>query len=130
MSFAFSQAELDSMRADQEGHMMDTCVILTSEDGTLNEFNEADNPNDQESDVVACALDMRSSSERQNAQTTVIQYDATVRLPIGTVVKENSRIKILTRFGETLTPSLTYDIAAPIQRGPSGIRYALKKTVI
>lgn len=129
-AFAFSQAELDSMRADQEGHMMDTCVIVTVEDGTLNEFNEADNPNEHESEEMACALDMRSSSERGTAQMTTIQYDATVRLPIETVLKENARIKFLTRFGEALTPPLTYEIAAPIQRGPSGIRYALRKVVV
>ena len=57
--FAFLQEELDSMRIDQEGHMMDTCAIITVEEGALNEFNEADSPNPTEQEAIDCGLDMR-----------------------------------------------------------------------
>jgi len=131
--FAFLQEELDSMRIDQEGHMMDTCAIITVEEGALNEFNEADSPNPTEQEAIDCGLDMRpsdrSSDERHTGQMTIVQYDATIRLPITTVVKETNQVKILTRFGETVD-NLVYEIVSPIQRGPSGIRLRLRKVVI
>lgn len=131
----FDATDLLNMRGAQTDHMMDVCVVLSYAAGTLNEFNEADAPTYTETSVVACGLDMAPNTGRNRGgennltEMTVIQYDAVLRMPISTLVKETDRIKILSRFGEQIDP-LTYEIVSPIQRGPSGIRLMLKKIVV
>ena len=127
--FSFSSDELGEMRATQVGHMLDECVILAYAEGTRNEFNEADEPTYTAGDHLPCGLDMRSGSERGGFQMTQIQYDATLRLPIKTVIKEKDRVQIIARFGEYIDP-ITFDIVSPAQRGPSGIRILLRKAVV
>lgn len=125
----FTELDLLDMRTAQDDHMQDRCVILSYTPGTLNEYNESDTPVETISAEIACGLDMRPSSERHNPDMTLITYDATLRLPIATAVKETDKIRITKRFGETIT-SLTYEIVSPMQRGPSGIRLMLRKIVI
>lgn len=133
-AFAFAQDELDAMRTAQKGHMLDTCVILSFSAETANEFGEYDAPAYDESQSTECGLDMRQDvrlgQERHGQDMTIINYDAILRLPIDIVVKETDRIRVTRRFGEALETALTYEIAAPIQRGPSGIRVRLRKVVV
>lgn len=127
--FAFTTDDLAMMRETQTDHMLDECVVLSYAAGTRNEFNEADAPSYTDSDPMPCGLDMRPSSERHGQEMTAIQFDATLRLPINTEVKETDRIRIISRFG--LYPGeLTYEIVSPIQRGPSGIRVILRKVTV
>lgn len=128
MSYLFDEAELDGMREAQENHMMDTCVVLSYAAETLNEFNEADAPTYTSSSAISCGLNMYAGQERRGGDMTVVQYDGVLRLPIGTTVKETDRIQITKRFGESIT-ALTYEIVSPIERGPSGLRILLRKTV-
>ncbi len=127
--YYFSSDELSEMRTAQVGHMLDECVILAYAEGTRNEFNEADEPTYTAGDPLPCGVDMRSGSERGGFQMTQIQYDATLRLPIKTVIKEKDRVQIIARFGEYIDP-ITFDIVSPAQRGPSGIRILLRKAVV
>lgn len=126
----FTQTDLTNMRAAQNDHMQDFCKVLSYTAGTLNEFNEADAPTYPESIGTVCGLDMRPGSERHGQNMTVIEYEATLRLPIEVTLKETDRIQVTHRFGEALDTALTYSIAAPIQRGPSGIRLLLNKVVV
>lgn len=127
--FSFSADELAGMREAQRDHMLDECVALVYADGTVNELNEADAPTYTAGDPLPCGLDMRSGSERHGPDMTVIQYDASIRLPLSTSLKETDHIQIVGRFGE-FHDTLTYEIVSPIQRGPSGIRLLLKKVVV
>ena len=128
LDFSFTSEELEGMRDEQTGHMLDMCVILTYAEGTLNEFNEADAPTFTESAPVECGLDMRPSSRRFGEEMTVIQYDATLRLPLHTPVTEKDHIRVVSRFAE-FHDTLDYEIVSPIQRGPSGIRIYVRKVV-
>lgn len=132
LDFSFTPDELEGMRDEQTGHMLDMCVILTYAEGTLNEFNEADAPTFTESAPVECGLemvsDMRSTARRFNEEMTVIQYDAVLRLPLHTPITEKDHIRIVARFGE-MHNTLDYEIVSPIQRGPSGIRFLMRKVV-
>ena len=76
---------------------------------------------------IACGLDMRPGYERHGIEKTVVEYDATVRVPITTTVDMRDRFRVTKRFGETLATALVFDIVAPAQRGPSGIRLLLKR---
>jgi hypothetical protein len=131
----FTADDLVNMRGAQTDHMMDQCVILSYSAGTVNEFGEADTPTYTEQAVLACGLDMAPNTGRSRggenylSEMTVVQYDAIVRLPVLTVVKETDRIRMIGRFDEPIE-DLTYEIVSPIQRGPSGIRLNLRKVVV
>lgn len=129
MTNYFSTDELDEMRAAQDGHMMDECVVLVYAEGTRNEFNEDDAATYTAGSALACGLNMQPGSQRHEATMTVIEYDATIRLPIDTALKETDRVQVTKRFGESID-ALTFDVMAPIQRGPSGLRVFLRKMVV
>ena len=126
LDYDFTAADLTDMRAAQDGHMMDTgniqpITLTTDSYGQVVESwpsNSAD---------IACGLDMRSGSERHGIDKVIVEYDATVRLPIGTAINLQDRFRVTKRHNETLTTALTFDIIAPIQRGASGIRLLLRK---
>ena len=120
----FSASELADMRTTQSGHMLDECVMQThsSSRNTMGEQLDAWT----DGSTTACGLDMRTGSERRGARNTLVEYDATLRLPIATTVTEKMRVKITKRYGESVT-ALVYDIVSPVQRGPSGIRLLLRK---
>jgi hypothetical protein len=126
--FIFTVDDLAMMREAQTDHMLDECVILSYAAGTANEYNEADAPVYTAGNSLICGIDMRSGSERHGQEMTVIQYDATLRLPIETLLKETDRVQIISRFCEYHAYPM-YEIVSPIQRGPSGIRVLLRKIV-
>lgn len=129
MSYLFTADDLDFMREVQDGHMQDTCVVLSFAAGSQNEFGEYDAPTYTAGSAIDCGLEMQPGFERDGSEMTLIEYDAVLRLPIDTTVKETDRIKVTDRYAEN-TDDLTYWIVAPIQRGPSGIRLRLKKLVV
>lgn len=122
----FTSAELTDMRTAQDGHMMDTCYLQTYS-RTFNTFGEPVETWTDAENSTACGLEMKPGRELRMKDKTPVEYDAIIRLPIATVPDEKDRIKITKRFGETITPSLVFEIVAPIQRGPSGIRLLLRK---
>jgi head-tail adaptor len=126
MSYQFTAADLVSMRAAQDGHMLDTCDIQAIST-TTDSFGQVVESWPSDASDIACGLDMRPGAERHGADKTVVEYDATVRLPIGTTVDLRSRIRVTKRFNESLSTPLVFGIAAPIQRGPSGVRLLLKR---
>jgi hypothetical protein len=126
--FSFSADDLEEMREAQTDHMLDRCEILSYTAGTANEFNEYDAPTYPASFESECGLDMRSGSERHGLDNTIIQYDATLRMPLSAPAKETDRINVYSRFGE-YPDAITYEIVSPIQRGPSCIRLLLRKVV-
>lgn len=122
----FTAAELEYMREVQEEHMMDICVFQTHT-FTADAYNQqVESWVDGESDIV-CGLEMRPGSERRNQDMTVLTYDATLRVPIDTVIDVKERVKIKKRHGETLATPLVYDIVGTEQRGASGIRFLLRR---
>ena len=124
--YQFSDTELETMRTAQDGHMLDTGNMqpVTLAQDSFGQVVESWPSN---STSIACGLDMRSGSERHGADKTNVTYDATVRLPIGTAVELRDKFRITKRFGETLATALVFEIVAPIQQGPSGLRLMLKR---
>ncbi len=125
LDFAFTDADLESMRDMQDAHMLDTGLVqaVTVTGDTFGQQVESWT----DGSAIACGLDMRPGSERHGTDKTLIEYDATVRLPVSTTVDLRDRFKVTKRFGETLTTALVFDIVSPIQRGPSGIRLMLRR---
>lgn len=78
---------------------------------------------------IPCGIDQRPGSERQADKNTVVSYDAIIRLPLTAVFDVKDKIKVTELYGEAITP-IEYSIVSPEQRGPSGIRFLLKKVTL
>jgi len=122
----FTTAELTRMKSTQVGAMQDICVLQTFTD-------EADDYNQlirtwSDSDPIACGFDPTGGREITRADATVVFTDASVRLPIDTEIDPAYRVKILTRFGEEIPPTVFGIIGTP-QRGPSGLVLNLQKVL-
>ena len=126
---SLSAAELARMRSTQISSLMDTCVVQRYS-ASANSYNELIPTWTDDASSTACGLDMRSGSERYGNKQVSVVYDASLRLPITVSVDVKDRIKITRRYGEILSTPLVYDIAGPVQRGPSGIRLLLRKLVL
>ena len=128
---ALQETELERMQATQVSAMMDTCIMLpvdesSSPDGqVVKSYPDPDSPYLEE---VACGLEMQAGNELMRATMTVVKWDAVLRLPLGTVLGTRDRVAITARLGEVLDEPLLYDVAAPLQVGPSGVRVLLRKT--
>ena len=122
----FTADELTFMRDAQTGHMLDTGYLQAYSE-SFNSFGEPAKVYTESGTSTDCGLDMRPGIERHLADKTTTTYDATVRLPITATPSVRDRIRITARFGEALATPLIFDILAPIQRGPSGIRLLLRK---
>jgi hypothetical protein len=122
----FSAVDLTNMRATQDAHMMGTCKFQAVVE-TVDAMRELVQTWPADGAEVVCGLDMRSGIERHLTDKTLLEYDATIRLPIASAPDAKDRIKVTKRFGEALGAALIYEIVGPIQRGPSGIRLLLKR---
>lgn len=122
----FSAGDLTNMRTTQVAHMMDTCVFQAVVE-TADTFGELVQTWPNDSAAVTCGLDMKPGFERHGVDNTVLNYDATLRLPIASTPSVKDKIKVTKRFDEALGTPLVYEIIGPIQRGPSGIRLLLKR---
>lgn len=129
MSYQFTAAELAGMRTAQTGHMLDTCYINVYS-RSFNSYGEPVEVWSSPLTTTECGLDMRPGRETPGEDYTSLAYDATVRLPIDTTIDVKDRITVIKRFGETLATALVFRIEAPIQRGPSGIRLALRRVEV
>lgn len=105
--------------------LMDTCHRMTHS-YTTNDTNEQIDAYAEVETDIPCGLENKPGGENRRDKDIVVSYDAIIRLPITIDWSVGDRIKITERFGEAITP-IIYDIVSPAQRGPSGIRYRLKK---
>lgn len=125
----FPAGDLSRMQATQQLHMPDVChrSIFSR---TTDEYGGSVDVWTENSTDIPCGIEQGSGriAEDVNADNTVVTYDATARLPINQAEVWNikDRLIVTKRFGESITP-IVYGIAAPVQRGPSGIQLLLKK---
>ncbi len=115
---AFTDTELDGMKATQESAMMDECFIKpysrTMDAGEPVETWTA-NPSS-----TKCGVDTRKSIERRGGDMTVLKSDARIRLPLGTAIGAKDKIDVITRFGQSID-TVEYALAGDPEIGPSGI---------
>lgn len=121
-----SPSDLARMRATQEAHMFDECVIRVYS-ATKNKLNEKVAKFTDETTPTKCGFDLRSGSERYNGQGAQVVYDASIRLPVGTVVTSLDHIKFTKKAGEALTSVLEFSVVGPVQFGPTATRLLLKR---
>lgn len=116
---AFTAGELAAMRATQTGAMMDTCTLrvwapVIDSYGTETEaWTSTAN--------VACGLDVsKGAREMRRPDGTITTVDGVLRLSMvdGASLTAKDSVIVTKRNGEAV--SLTYGIAGPVQRGPTG----------
>ena len=120
--------QLSHFRERQALSLMDTCHRLVYS-SSQNDYNETITVWTENNTDIPCGLDMRPGEERNRDKDVVVSYDATIRLALTVALDEKDKIKITKRFGEAIA-TIEFEIAAPAQRGPSGLRYLLKKISI
>ncbi|MCB0106904.1 MAG: hypothetical protein KDE53_13375 [Caldilineaceae bacterium] len=112
------------MRATQQSSMMDTCVVMTYNAGITDTYGNSGSSYIDTSPVI-CGYKPTGTREVQQGNETVM-IDGELRLPIGTTIKSTDRIRLVTRYGEAITPLLFSVVGQPAQ-GPSGIVVKLRK---
>jgi hypothetical protein len=126
----FPTGDLTRMQATQQAHMPDTCrrAVFTS---TTDEYGQPIDGWTENTTDIPCGIEQQTGSENMGPDKTVVTYDAIIRLPINQaeVWSTKDRLILTKRFGETIT-AIVYNIAAPVQRGPSGIRMLLQKVEV
>ncbi len=114
------------MKTDTVAHMFDTChrVVYSSSAGTLNQEKPIYTENLTD---LACGWQPDPGSVTIEEDKTVISWDGTLRLPLGTVLDVRDLIKLTKRFGQALSSPPSYRIVAPPQEGPTCLRILLKE---
>jgi hypothetical protein len=122
----FDATDIANMRSCQVLHMMDTAVLQTYTTH-VNSFNEDDPTYVDAATSHSGGLDMRPGSERHGQNYTLLEFDASWRVPVNFSFNVRDRIKVTKRLGETLAIPLIFEIVGPQQLGPSAARLLLKR---
>ncbi len=120
-----SNNQLDHFRERQLLTLMDTCKRLVHSYST-NDTNEQIDTWTLSDVEISCGVEQKTGQENRRDKDTVISYDAIIRFAIGETFNLKDKIRITKRFGEAID-NIDYEIVAPEQRGPSGVRYQVKK---
>jgi head-tail adaptor len=104
--------------------MMDTCIVQAYS-RTLDTFGSPIEAYLDGSPIV-CGVEMTPGRENRRADMNVERIDATVRLPIATVIKATDHVKVTHRFGVILSIPLVFEVIGEIRRGPSGLQVDLQ----
>jgi hypothetical protein len=114
---AFTQVELERMRATQAEYMQDRCDLMV-----WVESDQTDAYGQPLSDyvpgaTVMCGLDLRSSAEYPNGEPG--EFDARLRLRLDVAVSHIDRVRVTHRYGNVLPAPLLFDLIGPARPGVS-----------
>lgn len=125
MSLIFSSDELSRMETAQEAHMMDTVtrLVWSMAADSLN----AQVPTWTTGISIPCGLDMTGGNEQRDGGRIMVQWDARIRLALGTTLDLRDRFRVSKRFGQAVLNGTVYEIVSPAEEGPSGIVLNLRK---
>lgn len=113
------------MQATNLAAMQDTCVVrscsrsLDAYGAAVESFTDGA--------PVACGVEMTSGKENRRKDMNVERIDATIRIPLGTVIKAADHIKVTYRFG--VAAAQEYEIIGEIRRGPAGYQVDVQELV-
>ncbi len=120
-----SASQLERMGNAQEAAMLDTCVVMRYSET----FDAMHHPVPAWTDgpILPCGLDMTGGDEIGGDGRVLVTWSASLRLPLDTVLDLRDRIHVVMRFGQACG-DMVFDIAAPVQVGPSGLVVRLRST--
>lgn len=120
---ALRSGEVTRLQTVQDYHMHDSCKILTYS-SSVDSYN-IPQPTYTAGSEIYCGFEMVGTEERVG-ETEYPDIDAKLRLPIGTVINSNDRVRITKRFGVAVT-EIDYSVIGQPLRGSSGLVVELKK---
>lgn len=121
---AFTATELERMQGTQESAMQDRCYLRTYLPGGGDEYGVPERVL-VEGEELVCGLEMLKFNEAEQAEAAM--FDAWLRLPIDTDVTAADEVRIVQRYDEVLSESVTYQVFGEAERGPSGLMLRLKR---
>lgn len=119
----WSELEKSKMREEAEKHMADRCIIQDRV-YSANALGEDTSEWVDRSNETICGFEDKQGSERFGTQI-LTEWDATLRLPVNTVVDQKNKVKIVIHRGDPT--NITYDIVSPVMQGVSALRVRLRK---
>lgn len=120
----FSTDELTGMREAQADHYMDSCTIDVYTDAGADAFGNP-NPSWVSGSEIDCGFQPMDPDEVLESSDVPVA-DGKLRLPITSNISAEDRVTITKRHG-TDTTDVTYEVAGPIMRGPSGLVVYLRQ---
>ena len=117
---AVSAAEVTAIQSDFDNAMADTCQI-GADTGTQSSYSpDPDDPNWVYGGTLACGVNTHRPEEAlELGQATLT--DATIRVPVGTTVTGEDRVRVTKRHGSTLGTAEVYAVKGDPRRGISGL---------
>lgn len=126
---AFSTAELSSLQATQVESLQDTCVLQSWSSGSADAYGQRVETW-TDGAALACGYKPTGGREVWGVEDQPIIIDATVRLPIATVVNRKDRVRVTHRFGVELDSAEVFEIIGEPRRGPSGLQLDLRRVTL
>lgn len=105
--------------------LTDSMCILQTYAGTVNNYNETE-PTWTAGGTITCDFRFVSGAENQREGLLVENYEATIRLPIETVVTDLDRLQMTVIQGQSVTP-VYYGIVSPDDLRPDGHHFNLRR---
>jgi hypothetical protein len=118
-----SSTELERMRDTAESSFMDSCKLGTPSGSGFN--SDPGSTSYSWGSEIACGFDANPAGEAEGGSQAPV-VDAMLRLPIGTTVTEEYRVRITKRHGEALGTPEEYTIDGAPDRGVSALVLKLK----
>jgi hypothetical protein len=117
----------EAMQETQEISMMDKGyrLLQSSSKGDHGEPKEAW---ERDGDEIDCGIEMKSGVERKGTDLTIIEYDATIRIPVGFEINEKDKFEVTEFRGEAY--SQIFEIITPVQKGISCNRVRVRRSEI
>lgn len=118
-----------ALRAVQQLHMWDT-IRRQQYSRTI---NDAGQPVETWSEVAVdldCGYEPQNGAESSTVARTIVTWDATIRLPVTTVLDPKDRVLLTRTKRETLSPPILYSIVGPVQTGPTALLVRLRKVEV
>jgi len=108
---------LTNLQRQQGRSMDDTCTLIAVADGAANDYGYPEESS-SETENVACGFEWVKTDELGGVQQ-VPQYDAKLRLALGTALDGISKVRLTKLQGEALSPALLFDVVGEPMPGPT-----------
>lgn len=106
--------------------MQDTCVVLTYA-SVAKDLHGRPQASWTANTPTKCGFDPKPGGAEAMGTAQLPLYDASLRLPLSTVVDHLDRVRVSHRFGVAEVAPITYEIVGQPRQGPSGLVLRLKR---
>lgn len=120
-----SNDELDAMQDTAESSFFDECYILRRS-RTANDYGELETTWTADDDPTECGFEPGAPLTRVGNALAVTDVDGVLRIPIGTDIDLDDKVRITKRHGVSVTNE-DFAVFSEPRRGPSALVVDLKR---